>query len=176
MTKAIMPRVAYIPHRHSSISFSADSPPIYNINETSIPANTVTGRDNSRGFEGLSFSSDGKTLYALLQSALDQEGGPYNSYRLQARLLEYDISNSDDPVYKIEYVVTLRLYTDPTAKASKATKVAAQSELHSLATDTFSSWHATQTLDTGSLHPSASTATQTSSTSHLPVGPRVSNM
>lgn len=137
MTQAIMPPAAYIPHRNGSISFSADSPPIYNINETIIPANTVTGRDNNQGLEGLTISSDGKTLYALMQSALDQEGGPSNPYRLQARLLEYDISNSSNPEYKAEYVVTLPLYTNPTAKASKATKVAAQSEIHSLGNDQF---------------------------------------
>ena len=137
MTKAIMPPAAYIPHRNGSISFSADSPPIYNPNETIIPANTVTGRDNNQGFEGLTLSSDGKTLYALLQSALDQEGGPNNPYRLQARLIEYDVSNPDAPVYTAEYVVTLPLYTDPAAKASKATKVAAQSDIHSLGNGQF---------------------------------------
>ena len=137
MTQAIMPPEAYIPHRNGSVSFSADSPPIYNLNETIIPANTVTGRDNNQGLEGLTASADGKTLYALLQSALDQEGGPNNPDRLQARLLEYDISNPLLPQYKAEYVVTLPLYTDPTAKASKATKVAAQSEIHSLGNGQF---------------------------------------
>lgn len=137
MTKAIMPPAAYIPHRNGSISFSADSPPIYNINETIIPANTVTGRNNNQGLEGLTLSSDGRTLYALMQSALDQEGGPSNPNRLQARLLEYDISNSFNPEYIAEYVVTLPLFTDPTAKASKATKVAAQSEIHSLGNNQF---------------------------------------
>ena len=132
MTLAIMPPAAYIPHRNGSVSFSANSPPIYNPNETIIPADTVTGRDNNQGLEGLTTSSDGKTLYALLQSALDQEGGPSNPYRLQARLLEYDITTPSKPVYKHEYVVTLPLWTDPTAKASKALKVAAQSEIHSL--------------------------------------------
>ena len=137
MTQAIMPPAAYIPHRNGSISFSADSPPIYNPNETIIPANTVTGRDNNQGLEGLTTSSDGKTLYALMQSALDQEGGPSNPYRLQARLLEYDISKPANPVYKAEYVVTLPLWTDPTAKADKALKVAAQSEIHSLGNGQF---------------------------------------
>lgn len=138
MTQAIMPPAAYIPHRNGSISFSADSPPIYNPNETIIPANTETGRDNNQGLEGLTVSSDGKTLYALMQSALDQEGGPNNPYRLQARLLEYDISKSNKAAeYKAEYVVTLPLWTDPTAKASKATKVAAQSEIHSLGNGQF---------------------------------------
>ena len=136
MEQAIMPPEAYIPHRNGSISFSADSPPIYNPDEVIIPANTVTGRDNNQGLEGLTVSSDGRTLYALMQSALDQEGGPNNPYRLNARLLEYDISGFK-PQYQAEYVVTLPLYTDPTAKSSKALKVAAQSEIHSLGNDQF---------------------------------------
>lgn len=71
-----------------------------------------------------------------MQSAMNQEGGPNNPYRRQARLLEYDVSNFV-PVYKAEFVVTLPLYTDPMAKASKATKVAAQSEIHSLGNGQF---------------------------------------
>ena len=137
MTQAIMPPAAYTPHRNGSVSFSANSPPIYNPNEVIIPADTVTGRDNNQGLEGLTMSSDGQTLYALLQSALDQEGGPNNPYRRQARLLEYDISSPNKTVYKAEYVVTLPLWTDPTAKASKATKVAGQSEIHSLGNGQF---------------------------------------
>ena len=137
MTKAIMPPAAYIPHRNGSISFSADSPPIYDPTETIIPADTVTGRDNNQGLEGLTISSDGKTLYSLMQSALDQEGGPSNPNRRQARLLEYDISDPSNPAYTAEFVVTLPLYTDPTAKASKATKVAAQSEIHFLGNGQF---------------------------------------
>ena len=138
MLQAIMPPAAYVPHRNGSISFSADSPPAYNPNLTITPADTTTGRSNNQGFEGLTLSADGKTLYTLLQSALDQEGGPNNPSRLQARLLEYDISKPlSAPVYKAEFVVTLPLYTDPTAKKSKATKVAAQSEIHSLGNGQF---------------------------------------
>jgi len=127
MTQAIMPPDAYIPHRNGSVSFSADSPPVYNPSEVITPADTETGRDNNQGLEGLTASADGKTLYALMQSALDQEGGPDNPNRLQARLLEYDISDPTKPSYKSEFVVTLPLY-----KTSKSTKVAGQSDLHSL--------------------------------------------
>lgn len=136
MEQAIMPPEAYIPHRNGSVSFSADSPPIYNPDEVIIPADTVTGRDNNQGLEGLTVSSDGRTLYALMQSALDQEGGPNNPYRLNARLLEYDISGFK-PHYRAEYIVTLPRWTDPTAKPSKALKVAAQSEIHSLGNNQF---------------------------------------
>ena len=54
--------LAYIPHRNGSFSFSADFPPIYNANEVIIPIDTVTGRQNERSLEGLTVSSDGKTL------------------------------------------------------------------------------------------------------------------
>lgn len=130
MQAAIRPPHAIIPRRNGTVSFSADSPPIYNLNETVIPANTESGRNNNQGLEGLTVSDDGNTLYALMQSGLDQEGGPNNPYRKQARMLEYDISG-DTPIYTHEYVVTLPLYTDPTvSNPSKAVKVAAQSEIH----------------------------------------------
>ncbi|KAL8783009.1 MAG: hypothetical protein Q9195_009502, partial [Heterodermia aff. obscurata] len=132
MLSAIKPPDAYIPHRNNSISFSADSPPIYAPGQVPIPADTETGRDNNQGLEGLTVSADGTTLFALLQSALDQEGGPSNPNRRQARLLEYDISSPSNPKYKHEFVVTLPLWTDPTAKPGKQTKVAGQSEIHSL--------------------------------------------
>lgn len=132
MTQATMPPKAYIPTRNGSVSFSGNSPPVYDLNRTVIPEDTESGRNNNQGLEGLTASSDGKSLYAMLQSALVQEGGPDNPNRLQARLLEYDISNPSKPKYKAEYVVTLPLYTDPTAKPSKATKVAGQSDIHSL--------------------------------------------
>lgn len=131
MLQAIMPPGAYIPQRNGTVSFSANSPPFYDPTRTVIPANTVCGRNNNQGLEGLTKSKNGRTLYALMQSGLDQEGGPNNPYRRQARLLEYDISGPV-PQYAAEYVVTLPLWTDPTASPSKATKVAAQSEIESL--------------------------------------------
>lgn len=133
MEVAIQPPNAYIPHRNGSVSFSADSPPIYDPKATVIPADTTTGRDNNQGLEGLTASADGKNLYALMQSALDQEGGPKDPARLQARLLEYDISDSNHPVYTHEYVVTLPVYTNADGKE----KVAAQSEIHSLGNGQF---------------------------------------
>ena len=132
LIQAIQPPDAYIPHRNGSISFSANSPPIYDPDKAIIPEDTETGRDNNQGLEGLTASADGKSLFALLQSALDQEGGPDNPNRLQARLLEYDISNPSKAKYKAEYVVTLPLYN-----TKKSTKVAAQSDIHSLGNDQF---------------------------------------
>lgn len=136
MLQAIMPPGAYIPQRNGSASFSANSPPIYDLKRNVIPKDPLSGRNNNQGLEGLTKSSDGRTLYALLQSALNQEGGPNNPYRRQARLLEYDISGSV-PQYKAEYVVTLPYWTDPTASASKALKIAAQSEIEFLGNGRF---------------------------------------
>jgi len=117
MQQAIMPPAAYILHRNGSISFSANSPPIYDQNEGIFPANTVTGRNNNQGLEGLTVSSEGRTLYALMQPTLDQEGGSNNPARLQARVLEYDIT-CGFAQYKAKNVVTLPLYTNPTAKVA----------------------------------------------------------
>ena len=127
MLQAIAPPDAVLPHRNGSVSFSADSPPIYAQDETIVPEDTDSGRANNQGLEGLTVSDDGKTLYALLQSALDQEGGPDDPGRKNARLLEYDIS-SGKADYRAEYVVTLPTYTSKKGK----TKVAAQSEIHFL--------------------------------------------
>ena len=136
MLSAIQPPPAYLPRRNSSISFSSDTPPIYDPDRALIPSDTESGRDNNQGFEGLTVSSNGKTLYTLLQSALDQEGGPDNPDRKQSRLLEYDISNPRKPAFKAEYVVTLPLYTDPTSKKTPR-KVAGQSEILSLGNGQF---------------------------------------
>lgn len=53
------------------------------------------------------------------------------------RFLQYDISTPLSPVYVSEYIVPLPSYIDPTAKASKNPKIAAQSEVHALANGQF---------------------------------------
>ena len=131
MVKAIMPPPAFIPRRNGSVSFSGNSPPIYNPDVEIIPEDPESGRNNNQGLEGLTASADGKTLYALIQSALNQEGGPDQPNRKQARLIEYDISSSD-PKYQAEYVVTLPLFTDPAEDPDEALTVAGQSAIHSL--------------------------------------------
>ena len=80
-----------------------------------------------------------------MQSALDQEGGPNNPFRRQARLLEFEVLDAKKGEgteggglkYKKEFVVTLPLWTDPTSKPGKQTKVAAQSEILSLGNGQF---------------------------------------
>ncbi len=119
MLQAIMPPPAYLPRRNGSISFSANSPPYYNPNKTIIPADPETGRNNNQGLEALTITPNGRYLYTMLQSALNQEGGPSSRTRRPARLLKYDISG-DQPKYVEEYVVTL-----PTAD----NRVTGQSEI-----------------------------------------------
>jgi hypothetical protein len=91
-----------------------------------IPANNLDGRDNNQGFEGLTVSHDGRYLYALLQSALNQDGGlAGKSSNQNARLVKYDITIPFLPQYVAEYVVTL-----PKFNSGKSLKTAAQSEIH----------------------------------------------
>lgn len=122
LLQAIRPPDAYIPLRNNSVSWSADSPPIYDPTLLVLPADNPTGRDDNQGFEGLTISPDGKKLYALMQSALNQEGGLKKKQRRHARFAIYDLIGSR-PVYSAEYVVPLPFYND-------GAKVAAQSEIH----------------------------------------------
>lgn len=48
LLQAIAPPDAFIPLRNNSVSFSADSPPIYDPEEEIIPADNPTGRDNNQ--------------------------------------------------------------------------------------------------------------------------------
>ncbi|KAJ5459999.1 uncharacterized protein N7458_001551 [Penicillium daleae] len=137
MELAIQPPQAYLPRRNNTLSFSAASPPLYDPAEVPIPEGTDSGRDNNQGFEGLTVSPDGKTLYTLIQSSLDQEGGPKKQNRTPARLLAYDISGKT-PRYIHEWVVILPKYFDYTSDdTDKAIKVASQSEIHQLPTGDF---------------------------------------
>jgi hypothetical protein len=127
MIGAIQPPSAILPRRNGSISFSADSPPIYDPTLDPIPADNPTGRNNNQGFEGLTTNPQGTRLYVLLQSAANQEGGlgDEDSSRSHSRFLIYDITKSQ-PEYLAEYVVTLPL-VDPSDTTGD---IAAQSEIH----------------------------------------------
>lgn len=139
MEHAIQPPSAFLPRRNGTISFSSNTPPRYNPNEIPVPEDTESGRGNNQGFEGMTISADGKTLYTLIQSSLDQEGGLKKRYRAPARLLAYDISDSTSaPRYIHEWVVVLPKYRDYTeTDQTKAFVVAGQSEIHQLPTGDF---------------------------------------
>lgn len=137
MEQAIQPPPAFLPRRNGTISFSSNTPPLYNPEKNPVPEDTETGRSNNQGFEGVTISPDGKTIYTLIQSALDQEGGPKSQNKQTARMLAYDISGKM-PRYIHEWVVILPKYHDYTeTNAAKARKVAAQSEIHQLLTGDF---------------------------------------
>ncbi|KAF8858908.1 hypothetical protein BDZ45DRAFT_714291 [Acephala macrosclerotiorum] len=125
MIGAIRPPDAIIPMRNGTKSFSADSPTFYaskGARDDVIPADNPTGRDNNHGFEGLTVTGDGNTLYVLLQGAANQEGGLNKQTERYARLVKYDITIPSAPRYAREFVVPLPLYNDPTAKALKNPK------------------------------------------------------
>lgn len=132
MVGAIRPPDAYIPMRNGTESFSADSPTYFaskGAGDDVSPADNPTGRDNNHGFEGLTVTGDGNTLYVLLQAAANQEGGLKKQTERYTRLLKYDISKPAEPRYAREFVVPLPLFNDPTSKASKNPQAAAQSEI-----------------------------------------------
>lgn len=130
---AIPPPPAVLPRRNDTLSFSAASPPRYDDSLEVVPENPDSGRSNNQGLEGLTTSADGKTLWALMQSALTQEGGTTNTGRRYARLFKYDISDSAKPTYLAEYVVPLPKYVN----ADNKTRIAAQSEIKVLSDTQF---------------------------------------
>lgn len=122
---AIPPPPAVIPVRNDTTSYSAASPPRYDEELLVVPEDPDSGRSNNQGVEGLTASADGKTLWALMQSALVQEGGTTDSGRRYARLFKYDVSDPAKPIHSAEYVVSLPTYQNQNNK----TRIAAQSEI-----------------------------------------------
>lgn len=118
-------RPAFLPLRNGIVSFSGAEPPTFEPDQVPSPPDPTAGRANTQGLEGLTISPDGRFLYAMMQSAMNQEGGPKKKSRRQTRLLVYDISDKKSPVLSHEYVVTLPLYDN-------GSKAAGQSEIHRL--------------------------------------------
>ena len=83
------------------------------VNFTENP-NRKEGREDNRGFEGVALSPDGKTVYALLQSGLTQDGGKDSG---ATRLLAFDALTGSP---KSEYAIRL---TDPASLAKKGKKL-----------------------------------------------------
>ncbi|KAG8964151.1 hypothetical protein FRC03_002159 [Tulasnella sp. 419] len=114
LLSVIKPPEAVIPYVNGSINFSsADEPD--------------RGRAANAGFEGLTISSDGKTLYAMLQSATIQDGGADKATSRHTRLFAWKVQpllTSLKPPLVGEWVV-------PLPQTSKG-KTLAQSEIHYL--------------------------------------------
>ena len=114
-------------------SFNSNTAPIYNGAIAPDPKDPDHGRQNNQGFEGLTISPDGKSLFVLLQSAARQEGGALSSKRRNTRLLKYALKQEKggkkggvEVSYESEFVVPLPTYVNGEDKA----RVAAQSEIH----------------------------------------------
>lgn len=133
MLAAVPPPDALLPVRNGQVSFNSNTAPIYNQSVTPTPEDPDHGRQDNQGFEGLTASPDGRTLWVLLQSAARQDGGASSSKRRNARLLKYAIDSSSEARYEAEYVVPLPTYTN----AAGNTRVAAQSEIHYLSDTQF---------------------------------------
>ena len=115
------------PIRNGVTDYSSNNPTTGQPAPT--PANPVAGRANNQGFEGLSISPDGKTLFVGLQSAARQDINLASAAatRDHTRIFTYDISSPDNIRLSGEYVVRL-----PKFVQGSATLVAAQSELLAL--------------------------------------------
>lgn len=101
MTGVITPPDAFVPSRKGVVSFS------------SREAKLDRGRGPNDGFEGLSLSPDGKTLFALLQAPLMQDRKGKPASQRFTRLLAYDVSGRRLPRQpKGHYIVELPLFGD----------------------------------------------------------------
>jgi hypothetical protein len=125
MTGAVRPPDAFIPMRDGKENFSSNNPPLGTQYDSGDPA---SGRQNNQGFEGMSVSPDGHTLFVVNQSALRQDLDPADvkASRRNVRLLAYDIT-AHVPRLIHEYAVQL-----PTYQEGGKTAVAAQSEMLAL--------------------------------------------
>ncbi len=112
------------PIRNGVTDYSSNNPAAGQPAPT--PANPSAGRANNQGFEGLSLSPDGRTLFVALQSAARQDLASAAT-RDHTRLFTYDVSNLADIRLTGEYVVRLPRFTQGTS-----TLVAAQSEIHAV--------------------------------------------
>ena len=108
---AVRPPEAVIPKRNGQDSFSSDSAAAGQPSPS--PSQPTTGRPNNKGFEGLTVSADGRTLYTLMQVATRQDGDAGNPGQNRfARLFAYDITNPAAATLTGEWVLPLPFYTD----------------------------------------------------------------
>jgi hypothetical protein len=115
------------PIRNGVTDYSSNNPGVGQ--PAPSPANPTAGRANNQGFEGLTLSPDGRTLFVGLQSAARQDINLANAAatRDHTRIFTYDVSDLDNIRLTGEYVVQLPRFTQ-----GSSTLVAAQSELLAL--------------------------------------------
>ncbi|KAJ6140266.1 hypothetical protein N7471_006752 [Penicillium samsonianum] len=117
MLLAITPPPAFLPLRNGIVSFSGAEPPTFEPDQVPSHPDPTAGRANNQGLEGLTISPDGRFLYVMMQSAMNQEGGPKKKSRRQTRLLEYDISDKKSPV--LMWLHCLFMTMDPKPPGSR---------------------------------------------------------
>ncbi len=75
----------------------------------------VNGRQDNRGFEGLTLSIDGKTAYAVLQDPLVNEGAQNDGRRSRnVRIVAYDVATGQSTgqfIYQLESIATINANT-----------------------------------------------------------------
>lgn len=75
----------------------------------------VTGRQDNRGFEGITLSNDGKTAYAIMQDPLVDEGRGGQGRRSQnLRIVAFDVATGTATAqfaYQLESISTINLRT-----------------------------------------------------------------
>jgi len=118
LIQTLTPPAAILPMVNGKLNFTSVNDP-------------QTGRAGNQGFEGLTVSPDGRTLFALLQSATIQDGGSSKSTSRFTRLFAYDVS--------IPVPITPRLIGEwvvPLPLDSKGNTLA-QSEMHFISENIF---------------------------------------
>ena len=128
MLSALPPPDTFIPLRRGIVDYSSNTPSKYAPSLIPYPKDPSTGRANNQGFTGLTLSPDGKTLSAVLRSALVQDGGDSAATRRYTRLLTFDVTNHEWPLTGRDFVVPLPVYTDKPGEK----RVATQSEIYAV--------------------------------------------
>lgn len=100
------------------------------LNFTSVD-DPDSGRSENKGFEGLTCSASGDSLYAMLQSALVQDGGKRRRTSRHTRLFKWNVEDLENKgaILEAAYVVALPQSGKP--------ETYAQSEIHWLNKDQF---------------------------------------
>lgn len=75
----------------------------------------TTGRQDNRGYEGVTISPDGKKLYAILQDPLQQEGMPTGRRSPNVRIVEFDTTTGKSTG---QYIYQLESLADINARVS----------------------------------------------------------
>lgn len=107
--KTITPPEAAIPRINGTVNFTSAVDP-------------ESGRSANQGLEALTSSASGDKLYALMQSALMQEGGGKKATNRYARFFKWDVEDRDHIKLEAEFVVPLPQSSKPATYA--------QSEIH----------------------------------------------